>query len=350
MVDRHGDFTDNYSSTLTNIKVWISNNRQQLSYGLSGFAASLLTTQFALFNVALFTTVVHLHPNYFYLGHIIYALWNAINDPAFGWIIDKTGTRLEIIQYGGPIWASIFLLTWFPWSYDGNSSLAFFHFLFSMFCFDGFLTFVMIVKCALLADLCVSSRERNQLNAFSAWFALAGSSIAMCTWYVWDVHNLNPFRMCSVVLCCLSACAWYLSGKTMVMPSSNPRTAAAAAAAASSTTPSSIDLEEQNALIKVKVKDDDDNIKDDDDNMDQATTAILSTTSPSSSSSSSMTTEFNEWWKFVKQLIHQDSFRLYVSLNWFQNFNYFLVSFRFRFHEEPVPNMVLYHFNTEEYS
>ena len=42
------------------------------------------------------------------------------------------------------------------------------HFIVCMFLFDAFLTYVLIVKCALLADLAVDSRERNQLNLFSA--------------------------------------------------------------------------------------------------------------------------------------------------------------------------------------
>ena len=33
----------------------------------------------------------------------------------------------------------------------------------------GLLTAVLIVKCALLADLCTDSAQRNRLNLFSAW-------------------------------------------------------------------------------------------------------------------------------------------------------------------------------------
>ena len=171
-------------TNLATINHWIRSHQQQLAYGLSGFAASLLVTLFGLFNVALFTTIIQIDHTSFTIGHVIYAVWNAMNDPWFGWIIDQTGTRITIIQYGGPLWCGCFLITWFPWSYDGNSWLAFAHFLTSMFLFDGFLTFVMIVKCALLADLCVSSIERNQLNSFSAWFSLLGSGIAMFSWSV----------------------------------------------------------------------------------------------------------------------------------------------------------------------
>ena len=295
---------------LQKLKSFTNTHQQQLAYGLSGFSASLLTTQFGLFNVALFTTVVQLNPNSFYLGHIIYALWNAVNDPAFGWLIDKTGTRLEIIQYGGPLWAACFLVTWFPWSYDGESWLAFFHFLFSMFCFDGFLTFVMIVKCALLADLCVSSQARNELNSFSAWFSLLGSSLAMTTWYAWDVNNLNLFRTCSVVLCIFSGITWYISGKLMKMPKSNH-----------STQSTELEMGENQSLTstsEMEKKKEDMTATELRDRFDSAATTTTS------QASISWTSEFMQWWSFVKELIRQPPFIQYVSLNWLMNFNYFL--------------------------
>ena len=57
----------------------------------------------------------------------------------------------------------------------------------------AFLTYVLLVKCALLADLCVESTERNKLNNFSAWFSFAGSSLAMTAYYTWDENNLSFF-------------------------------------------------------------------------------------------------------------------------------------------------------------
>ena len=87
-----------------------------------------------------------------------------------------------------------------------------------MFCYDGFLTYVLIVKCALLADLCTDSKARNQLNTFSAWFELLGSSLALLGYYFFDEDNLGPFRKICWVMSSLAALAWYMSGKMMLMP------------------------------------------------------------------------------------------------------------------------------------
>ena len=203
-------------------RVFIARNRLNLAFGLGGFASAILGTLFGLFNVILFTNVVKLRPSYFYTGHILYGLWNAVNDPAFGWLLDRTANksnrRLPVIYIGGPAWCLCFMLTWYPWSYDGDSYLAFSHFLFTMFCYDGFLTYVLIVKCALLADLCTDSKARNQLNTFSAWFELLGSSLALLGYYFFDEDNLGPFRKICWVMSSLAALAWYMSGKMMLMP------------------------------------------------------------------------------------------------------------------------------------
>ena len=74
-------------------RVFIARNRLNLAFGLGGFASAILGTLFGLFNVILFTNVVKLRPSYFYTGHILYGLWNAVNDPAFGWLLDRTANK-----------------------------------------------------------------------------------------------------------------------------------------------------------------------------------------------------------------------------------------------------------------
>jgi Na+/melibiose symporter-like transporter len=57
-----------------------------------------------LFYVDLFLTVIQLSQTSFFIGQITFAIWNAVNDPLFGWMIDsvKVGDRrLPAIAYGG---------------------------------------------------------------------------------------------------------------------------------------------------------------------------------------------------------------------------------------------------------
>ena len=263
-------------------------NRQSIAYALGGFSTGVLGTLFGMFNVMFFTRVVGLDNSFFYTGHIVYGIWNAVNDPAFGWLIDHTANkanrRLPVIKYGGPLWCFFFMLTWYPWSSDGSSYTAFFHFLFSMFCYDGFLTYVLLVKCALLADLCVDSKDRNSLNNYSAWFSLAGSSLAMTSYYAWDEHNLSPFRTVAWVFSMLAAVGWYYSGSMMIMPTEHFQS--------DRVIPNSKETEH---LINEKNKEKD--------------------------TCGSNFMEFKKWLKFARQLLNQRSFIAYVSMNWMMNFN-----------------------------
>ena len=74
-----------------------------LAYGLSGLAHGPLLTIFSMYSVVVFTDVVKIHPTSFYRVHMLYGLWNAVNDPVFGWLLDKTkdegNRRIPVLKY-----------------------------------------------------------------------------------------------------------------------------------------------------------------------------------------------------------------------------------------------------------
>ena len=52
--------------------------------------------------------VAKIEPRWFYVGQIIFMIWNSVNDPLFGWMSDRMQTfsfrknsRLGAIRYGG---------------------------------------------------------------------------------------------------------------------------------------------------------------------------------------------------------------------------------------------------------
>lgn len=172
-----------------------------------------------------------------------------------------------------------------------------------MFCYDGFLTYVLLVKCALLADLCVDSKERNKLNYYSAWFSFAGSSLAMTAYYTWDEHNLFAFRAIAWMFSFIAGLCWFYSGKMMVMPDVVVNT----------------NSNEQEEKIKLLPRDDDNdnNIKDD---IEGSNEKLKSSINNSNTCNESVE-ECQKWAKFAKQLLNQKSFIAYVSMNWMMNFN-----------------------------
>ena len=82
------------------------------------------------------------------------------------------------------------------------------HFFVTMMLFDGFLTYVMIVKCALLADLCTDSEDRMNLNNASAVFSLIGAFVGALSFYFFDPTNLGPVRLYSALVMVASSALW----------------------------------------------------------------------------------------------------------------------------------------------
>lgn len=99
---------------------------------------------------------------------LVFMLWNAVNDPLFGYLQDTSkmrccSQRRLSILYGAPLYSLTFLLPWFPWrSYYPGDWLSGLHLMVALCAFDGLLTFVLLAQCALFAE--ISSNHQNRLR------------------------------------------------------------------------------------------------------------------------------------------------------------------------------------------
>lgn len=117
---------------------------------------------------------------------VVYMIWNAVNDPLFGYLQDNSKVpccsrrRLSIL-YGAPLYSLTFLLPWFPWrSYTPGDWLSGFHLMVALCAFDGMLTFVLLAQCALFAEISSNHQNRLRLVKYSQvnW-TLASSFLCM---------------------------------------------------------------------------------------------------------------------------------------------------------------------------
>lgn len=98
----------------------------------------------------------------------MYMVWNAINDPLFGYLQDNSrmsccSQRRLSILYGAPLYSLSFLIAWFPWrTYAPNDWLSGLHLMVALCVFDAMLTFVLLAQCALFAE--ISSHHQNRLR------------------------------------------------------------------------------------------------------------------------------------------------------------------------------------------
>lgn len=176
------------------------------TYGFIFFCTSLIHNIFLVYHVQAFVSGFGLSKFSFWVAELIFLVWNAVNDPLFGWIFDKqllqqtcndigvtievVRRRARIISMTGPFLALTFFLTWFSnWMphYPGC------RFALVLCAYDTAVTILDLQKGALLADLAVSQVDRSRLgSAASIGQALSASGLVIITW--WMGSSLENFE------------------------------------------------------------------------------------------------------------------------------------------------------------
>lgn len=107
---------------------------------------------------------------------IIFGIWNAVNDPLFGYISDKTkskiGRRLPYIRYGAPIYATVFILSWVNLPVAGNQWAMFFQMLISLFLFDTLYTAIATALYVMPYEIAVSNKARGSIFIWKIIFSI----------------------------------------------------------------------------------------------------------------------------------------------------------------------------------
>eukprot|EP00752_Nemacystus_decipiens_P008625 g7702.t1 len=308
---------------------WLpSLTKNSLAFGAASFASSVLCTLFSLYVTPVFTSVYQITDSHFYASHVIFAIWNAVNDPAFAWLIDNTTAsggdrRLPAIRYGGPLWCLAFLIPWWPWSPEPGSLLVGVHFCVSICMFDSFLTYVLLVHCALLADLTTDNTVRNNYNNVGSLLGVAGGAAGAMSYHLYDGKDMGPFRGFCLGAAAVSCLGFWWTGTRLDVGRLD---------ALKRKAPDS----DQDPLIKQK------SAKSWQQGSAGGGVGVRSrspgVSSPSRSSSSTKTglgeggmgaaetgtaREGRElsFWGFTKQLSSHANFWLYVSMNFMENFN-----------------------------
>ncbi|MEK7390185.1 MAG: MFS transporter [Elusimicrobiota bacterium] len=151
--------------------------RQKLAWGGAAFATALLSGSYGALLALFYHDTLGLPARWIAVAAAIYAAWNAINDPLFGYLTDNTrsrwGRRMPYLRFGGPALGLAFFLVWLapasadPW-------IQFWWMLFAMLLFDTFYTMVSLADSALLPEVAESEDARAELQAWGAAFSLAG--------------------------------------------------------------------------------------------------------------------------------------------------------------------------------
>lgn len=187
----------------------VSYRKQNFYYLIIKIPFTLMPGIFNIAYVYFFWDYLGMNQLSFVIGMVIYGIFNALNDPLLGqWSdrvdVNKWGSRrLIFIKYGGLIWAILFFLIWFPWSYD-NQIIIFIHFIIMMVLYDNMLTMVILVWDALLPEIAESIEDRNKIFFLGGIVGAIGGLPVLFTLTIMNA-GLTTFQLFSSIIAIISA-------------------------------------------------------------------------------------------------------------------------------------------------
>ncbi|MHA2401220.1 MAG: MFS transporter [Promethearchaeota archaeon] len=151
------------------------------------FTATFLGATQAIFLFAYYETILGLSVWFIVLAMVIFTIYDAINDPIMGFLLDRNtrltrrwGRRFPWIVIGVAPWClSVWMLYSAPDVATSSDWSVFFWLLTSLFLFDTFGTLVVVNISALRPDLFRKEGERRTLSGFFAFFDMIAQALGM---------------------------------------------------------------------------------------------------------------------------------------------------------------------------
>jgi GPH family glycoside/pentoside/hexuronide:cation symporter len=179
--------------------------KYKLNWGVAALGTAIISGIFGAMLPMFYQDYLGLSANWIGLAATIYAIWNAINDPLFGFITDNTrsklGRRIPYMRFTAPFLALTFVLVWFAPQGVGQPA-QFWWMLVTMLLYDTAYTIIGLVYSALLPEVTESDAERNGLQISSSLFSMLGMILGFLIPDMVrpqaDDPSLLPFRLAMI--------------------------------------------------------------------------------------------------------------------------------------------------------
>lgn len=152
---------------------------KKLEYSFGAVATALSYQAFSTYIIFFYVDVVKLPASLAAVAMLIYAIWNAINDPIAGFVSDHThtrwGRRIPYILFGAIPFGLIYFLIWTPPFTDFNQVFWLFLYFLGFIClFDTFYTVTILNWASLYPEMFPTLKERSEVNAYRQSFGMLG--------------------------------------------------------------------------------------------------------------------------------------------------------------------------------
>ncbi len=150
----------------------------RIAYSAGSLAAALAYQAFGTYVMFFYVDVMKLSTALYGIGFFLYGIWNAVNDPLFGQLSDRTrtrwGRRTPYIALGMIPLALVFYLVWAPPVGAERMTALFAYFLGIVFLFDTLFTLVILNWTALYPEIAPTLEDRAEVAAWREAFSIVG--------------------------------------------------------------------------------------------------------------------------------------------------------------------------------
>jgi GPH family glycoside/pentoside/hexuronide:cation symporter len=189
--------------------------KSKVGYGFANAGNGLLSG-LGLGTIDIFyLKITGIDPSLMAISWLLFAIWNAVNDPLIGIIEERTrssiGRRIPYLRYGSIVYFLTFILIWFP--FTSNAQLLFWNHLLMLFIFDTVYSMIGLVTYSLPAEMALTAKERGSIMLYSTFIGAIGviGPIVLPIIFLGDNPNVLNFRIAMIIVGFLSALMIFLS-------------------------------------------------------------------------------------------------------------------------------------------
>ncbi|NMC07748.1 MAG: hypothetical protein GYA24_21220 [Candidatus Lokiarchaeota archaeon] len=196
--------------------------KEKVAYGGGQLPGAFFTAFFGQIQI-FYVYWMRLDLAYMVLGQIIYMIWNVLNDPLFGVLMDRTrrqdGRYIPWVKIFAPIYTISFILLFFVpsgWRFtSSDQATQFFLFIWYMstlLLYDTGFTVVYLAYSALLPQISHDFKERTEMAIYSTIFGTIGGVVAGIVPLVFltnpTADKIETFQWCTIAFGAVSMLAW----------------------------------------------------------------------------------------------------------------------------------------------